>query len=352
MKPNWLWKVIVLAAIISVTLATHYGWLGHNIWGHTPLMEAIHARLCYIPIVIAAVWFGLRGGLLAALAISLLLIPYVAYRAIPAGRLSAEMTELVFYFAIGFLAGALVERERSQRAKMEKANARLEQAHRLSMMGEMAAGVAHEIKNPIASIKGATEILAQDLEQGSPKREFADIVRKEISRLDGTVRSFLDFARPQPFRFSLEAPGEILESTLKQMRPQIERASLKLEATIPEFTEQVRTDPQKLRQVFINLLLNAVAATPPGGKISVELGQRRTNRGRRWTIGFSDTGSGIAPENFRRVFEPFFTEKSSGSGLGLAIVRSIVEEHGGRMEVTSEPGQGSAFTVMLPVEEK
>ena len=352
MSSSSLWKLIFLAAIITVTLAIHYGWLGHALGGHTPLLKAIHARLCYIPIVIASVWFGLRGGLLTALFISSLLIPYIVLRALPAGEFSGEMTEIVFYFALGALAGALVERERLQRRKMEKAHTSLEQAHRLSMMGQMAAGVAHEIKNPLASIKGAAEILAEDIDRDSPKQEFVEIVRKEIKRLDGTVRSFLDFARPQPFRSSLEKPEEILRSTLKQMEPQIAAASLTLEAEIPEFKERALVDPQKLRQVFINLLINATAATPPGGKISVALGQLRKDNGRFWMIKFSDTGRGIAPENVQKIFEPFFTEKSAGSGLGLAVVQSIVREHGGRVEITTEPGRGSTFTVLLPLREE
>jgi signal transduction histidine kinase len=350
MSSGSLWKLILLAAIITLTLAIHYGWLGHTLGGHTPLFEAIHARLCYIPIVIAAVWFGLRGGLLAALVISVLLVPYIVFRAHPAGELSGEATEIAFYFALGALAGALVQRERSQRRKAEKAHARLERAQRLSMMGQMAAGVAHEIKNPLASIKGATEILAEDIGNDSPKQEFVEIVSKEIKRLDGTVRNFLDFARPQPFSSSPEKLEDILESTLKQMEPQIRKASLTLESKIPKFSQQAQVDPQKLRQVFINLLINAIAATPSGGRVYVELGQTKRALNRFWTLEFSDTGEGIAPENLQKIFEPFFTNKATGSGLGLAVVQSIVREHGGRVEIASEPGRGSTFTVLLPLE--
>ncbi len=352
MYPRPFWKLILLAAIITVTLAIHYGWLGHALGVHGPLLHAIHARLCYIPIVIAAVWFGLRGGLLAALVISTLLIPYIVLWVIPAGELSAELTEIMFYFALGALAGALVQREWFQRRRTERAHARLERAHRLSMMGQMAAGVAHEIKNPLASIKGATEILAEEVKQDSPKQEFVEIVRKEIKRLDGTVRNFLDFARPQPFSPSLEKLEDILASTLKQMEPQIEKASLTLSSTIPEFTQRANVDPQKLRQVFINLLINAIAATPPGGKVSVKLGQAKMHNGKFWAIEFSDTGQGITPENLQKVFEPFFTDKSTGSGLGLAVVQSVVREHGGHVKVTSEPGRGSTFTVFLPLGEE
>jgi len=342
-------RILILAATISLTLAIHYGWLGHGHAGHGPLLKAVHGRLCYIPIVVSAIWFGLRGGLLCALIISTAIVPYILRTAIPRGELSGEATEIVFYFAIGALSGALVERERFQRRKMQEAQTKLEQTQRLSMMGQMAANVAHEIKNPLASVKGAADILAEDLAPGSPKREFAEIISKEIRRLDGTVQEFLDFARPQPFRFSLEKLADVLVSTLRQMEPQIASASLVLESKIPAFDEHVWADPRKLRQVFINLVLNAISATPHGGKITVELGKIIENDERFWVVKFSDTGSGIAPENLEKIFEPFFTLKSTGSGLGLAIVKSIIEQHSGRVEVSSKPGGGSTFTVLLPV---
>jgi len=288
---------------------------------------------------------------LCALIISTAIIPYIVRTARPRGELSGEVTEIVFYFAIGALSGALVEREKHQRRRKHEAQAKLEQTQRLSMMGQMAAGVAHEIKNPLASIKGAADILAEDLAPDSPKHEFAEIISKEVRRLDGTVRNFLDFARPQPFRFSLERLDDILVSTLRQMEPQVASASLTLQSKIPSFNERVWADPQKLRQVFINLILNAISATPPGGEITVELGKRTRNQESLWEIQFSDTGTGIAPESMERIFEPFFTQKSTGSGLGLAIVKSIIEEHGGQIEVASELGRGSTFTILLPLRE-
>ena len=345
-------KILVLGATVFLTLAIHYAWGGHTHPGHGSLLGAVHGRLCYIPIVISSIWFGLRGGLLCALVISVAVAPYIVRVSIPAGDLSGELTEIVFYFAIGALSGALVGRERSQRRKTQEAHEKLEHAQRLSMMGQMAAGVAHEIKNPLASIKGAADILAADAPPGSPKREFAEIVSREIRRLDGTVRDFLEFARPQPFRFSRQKPGDVLADTLKQMEPQISSAGISLETKIPALPGYAWVDPQKLRQVFINLILNAVSATPSGGKISIGLVQRSDSRGTYWEINISDTGGGIAPEYRDRIFEPFFTQKSAGSGLGLAIVKSIVGEHGGWVEVTSEPSRGATFTVALPVKDR
>jgi signal transduction histidine kinase len=342
-------KILVIAVTLFLTLTLHYGWVGHAHADHGELLRAVHGRLCYIPIVVASIWFGLRGGLLCALVISVAVIPYLIRTAIPRGEVSDELTEIVFYFAIGALSGALAGRERSQRKRMLEAQAKLEQTQRLSMMGQMAAGVAHEIRNPLASIKGAADILGTDLPPGSQKRHFADMIGKEIRRLDNTVKEFLEFARPQPFRFSPEKPGDILAQTLRQMESQMTAASIVLEKNIPSFNEHVRADPQKMRQVFINLILNAIAATPRGGKITVVLGQRTEDHSKFWEVKISDTGSGIAAEYLEKIFEPFFTQKTTGSGLGLAIVKSIVQQHDGRIEVASVVGSGSTFTVVLPV---
>ena len=152
-------KFYILGGVIALTLGVHYGWIFQPLFGHVHWLHAIHGRFCYIPIVIAAAWFGLRGGLLTALFISVAILPYIFTSDLGAHDLADELAEIVFYFAIALLAGGLITREFRTRKKAEEIRLQLERSHKMSLVGQIAAGMAHEIKNPLASIKGAVEIL-------------------------------------------------------------------------------------------------------------------------------------------------------------------------------------------------
>ncbi len=177
-------KLLILAGATAITLAVHYGWLLEPLFGHVHWVHAIHGRLCYIPIVIAASWFGLRGGLYAAGVISVLVLPYVLTSVDDPHELASEAAEIVFYFAIAILIGVLVEREFTARRKQQEAQLQMERSQKLSLVGQLAAGVAHEIKNPLASIKGAADILTDDDTTRADREEFKEILQNEIRRID------------------------------------------------------------------------------------------------------------------------------------------------------------------------
>ena len=338
------WKIAILFTTIAITESIHYGWVLQPLFGHANWIHAIHSRLCYIPIVIAASWFGLRGGLWTALAISALALPYIFIVGGVRVNVPEELLEIVFYFAIATLTGALVDRETKIRLKQEQTQLQLEKAHKLSIIGQMAAGIAHEIKNPLASVKGAFEILCDNTTTREEKKEFQDIVFKEIKRIDDTVTEFLEFARSKDFKLKKLNLSENIESVLRQMQNQVSNAGVKLKTDI-ENNIYIAADPQKIRQVIINLVLNAIDVSSPGNTIEVSVSADN----HKAYIVFIDEGQGLSADEAEKIFEPFYTTKAKGIGLGLAIIRSIVERHNGAIKVGNSKGKGAEFTIVLPL---
>jgi signal transduction histidine kinase len=337
-------KLYILTGVVALTLSVHYGWLIEPFFGHVHWLHAVHSRFCYIPIVVAAAWFGLRGGLLTALIISLAILPYVFNSNLEAHSIADEITEIVFYFAIALLAGGLIEREFRARKKAEDIRLQLEQSHKLSLVGQIAAGVAHEIKNPLASIKGAVEILCDDTTSANDREEFKSIVQKEVKRINGSVADFLEFARPSETRLHEIKLDEIVRSTIKQVQPQARKNDITI---VSQLEEQVKIlgDEEKVHQVMLNLLLNAVDASQTASSVIVVL-QTDNNSA---LISIQDSGKGISDENAARIFEPFFTTKTSGTGLGLAIAKNIVERHGGKISLSNNSKGGAVAEIMFPL---
>jgi signal transduction histidine kinase len=229
-----------------------------------------------------------------------------------------------------------------ERARQEEERVRTAS---LAAVGELAAAVAHEVKNPLQGIAGAVDILSQNFKPGDPQREIALEVTRQVRRLDATVRDLLVFARPQvprKQRVELAPMIERIRSVLRE-EPDLQGVEIDLDVP-PDFT--VAADSAMLEQVFVNLILNSAQAMPDGGKVTVQA----RPRGAETEITVADTGRGIPASIRAEIFKPFFTTKHKGTGLGLAIVRKVVEAHGGRIAVESEEGVGTAFALTLPEE--
>jgi len=220
----------------------------------------------------------------------------------------------------------------------------LRRSEKLSTLGEMAAMLAHEIRNPLGSIRGTAEILRDDFRPGDPKHEFIEIQIKETERLNHVVEDFLRMARQQPVELRDCSIREELETivTLVTRDAQDRGIALRLEASPQETI--VRGDGEKLRQAFLNIVINALQATPSGGSVNIVLNRIDSE----FEITFRDSGTGIAPDDLQRIFEPFYTTKPDGTGLGLAVTRKIIEAHGGTLVVKSELGHGTTVLVRLP----
>lgn len=337
-------KISILAGITALTLAIHYGWVVEPIFGHVHWFHSLHGRFCYIPIVMAASWFGLRGGVYSATAISILVLPLVYAQVSDGGDFVANLVEIVFYYFIALLIGALVDREFFARRQQQKAEIQVERSQKLSLVGQMAAGVAHEIKNPLASIKGAADILVDTNTSGDEKEEFKEILHSEVRRIDNTVSEFLAFAKPRETKLVEMNFSETVRSCVRQVEAQVRQAGISIENEI-EGGILVNGDAEKLHQMTLNLLLNAIEASKANDSIDIELNM---NDQLTAVLTISDSGVSTSQGDLDRAFEPFFTTKASGTGLGLAIARSIVENHHGHISLERRDEMGVVASVELP----
>ena len=220
---------------------------------------------------------------------------------------------------------------------------RMRQADRLATVGRMAANIAHEIRNPLASLTGAIEVLTSPHTAEDSRERLSQIVARESERLNHIIKNFLEYARPAPLSIATFDVAAAAEEVLLLLEHRASPGSLKV---IREFPPSLLwpVDGQQFRQILWNLCLNAVEAMPEGGELRVAAAVR----GGTLEITVTDTGEGIAAGDVSHVFEPFFSTKSEGTGLGLALVHRVVQEHGGEIDVRSSPGLGTTFTLTLP----
>jgi two-component system, NtrC family, sensor histidine kinase PilS len=220
---------------------------------------------------------------------------------------------------------------------------RLRQADRLATLGRMSANIAHEIRNPLASLTGAIEVLASNGTAGEVRQRLAQIILKESARLNEILRDFLEYARPAPLARARTNVIESIDEILVLLEHRADPGTLKVVREFPPTLDWV-IDPQQFRQAVWNLCLNAVQAMPNGGELTIAA----ETVGGRLEVRVSDTGEGIAQENLTHIFEPFFSTKSDGTGIGLALVYRVMQDHGGDVYVESAMGAGSVFTLSLP----
>jgi signal transduction histidine kinase len=216
----------------------------------------------------------------------------------------------------------------------------------LSAMGRMAAGIAHEIRNPLGIIKNTAQLLREDLQEKGVNAEMIDYIPEEVDRLNEILTGYLDFARQAPAHFAELDLTNLLQRTLRLLQQDFRDIGVDAMDSLSDCRAlMIEGDKRRLQQVFLNLFLNALQAMPQGGTLGVELEESADFV----TVKVSDSGVGLAQEDSTRVFEPFVTTKEKGSGLGLSVVkRIVVEDHGGRVELEGRPGGGAVATVVLP----
>jgi len=249
-----------------------------------------------------------------------------------------------FEAARGVITGTLVVIENvTERAQLEQ---QLLEREKLSSIGLLAAGVAHEVNTPLAGISSYAQMLLQQVHENDPKRKLLEKIHVQTVRASGIVNNLLNFSRTGDAQFREVDINRVLDDTLQLLEPQLRNANFKISCTYGEHLQPAYGSASKLQQVFMNLILNARDAMPTGGKLTVHTRAVETSL----VIDFRDTGVGIAPENIARIYDPFFTTKDvgQGTGLGLALSYGIIQEHNGRIFVESRPGEGAHFTIKLP----
>ena len=340
--------------------------------------HAFHRALYHLPVIFAAFRFGLKGGVITALAASLLYAPYLLWAQ---GQTAPLLLDVLLLNFVGWATGFLVEGERRQRRAyqelfsqyrdtLETLNRRSEtlarmheelehrmaekgrleeevrQADRLAALGRMAAGLAHEIRNPAGIIKTTAQLLKKEF-PNPELEEYIRVIVVEADRLNRVLNDFLDFARPKKPERTLLDINELLDESVAIMERYLSERKVEVVKEYSQGPLLVFADANQFKQVFFNLMMNSAEAMPEGGQIFL----RSSLEGDRVRLELRDTGQGIAPADRERIFEPFFTTKEGGTGLGLAVVHRIIDLHAGTITVQSEPGLGTTFTIKLPAKQ-
>ena len=240
--------------------------------------------------------------------------------------------------------------------KLEEANKKIEELHEkqmeraghLASLGEIGAGLAHEIKNPAAGIKGAIEIIYNKTDESDTNKEVFKEVLIQIDKIDQVIKDLMRYAKPKELNIRLASFNDCVDSAVKMAQMQVKNKDIQFHVTSTEKNIQARLDTDKIQEVLLNLMLNGVAAIPKKGTITIHFS---TQNNKDLLIKVSDDGKGIQKDHLSQIFQPFFTTKSQGTGLGLSICQKAIAAHSGTLEVESEEGKGTIFSIHLPVVE-
>ncbi|MHB0886222.1 MAG: two-component system sensor histidine kinase NtrB [Bacillota bacterium] len=370
--------ISLVGAALAVITYLHYATPPEQLEYH-----ALYRAAYYLPVIYAGLRFGLAGGVLAPIVASLLYAPWVIlFIGRPAAGVLPSVADILILNGAGWIAGMLqeadagrrreallyAEEQREAREELERRAVRIEEMNRelerrlnekkeleeqlrradkLAALGELVAGVAHEIKNPIGVVKTTVQVMEREFSGDAHVAEFTRVIRDECDRMNRRLSQFLGFARPAEPAFQSVDAREVVEATLGMLGKYLPERHVEVETEYGEDLPPVRADGSQLHQVLLNLIINAVEAMPNGGELSVGVRRNPDDAG-YVTFAVADTGPGIPEPDLARIFDPFYTTKPTGTGLGLAVAHRIVDAHGGFIEVESGR-QGTTFRVSLPV---
>lgn len=364
-EPRFVFFLSRRGQVVSIILKLILSYL---LVGYTHGITSPLDAIFLVPVIFAATTFDWLGvvavTLIACFAYYSFLLPaFVGNFQLPPDFISLVLLRVSFYAIVAFMVFEQAKAKRNQMERTEEAAAQLAESNRnlrkaevslrrnerLAALGQLTAGLAHELRNPLGTIRASAEMLSKQSARNRPEvmAEMADYIRTEADRMSGLIASFLDFARPLQIRPVDADLILVLQQVFREQSNLARERGVALRLDSDEASLHFAFDPDLLRLAISNLLQNAIQASSPGQEVKVSVlpsaGTIRTQ--------VRDHGSGIAPDQLENIFNPFFTTKPSGVGLGLAIVAKIVDEHGGRILVQSDSATGTVFQIVLPREQ-
>jgi two-component system sensor histidine kinase HydH len=353
-----LTRIAVIANGIAIATGLHYLTPPDLIFWHN-----LFQRLYYLPIIYAAIYLGWRGGLIASTVSALCYIPHIvmAWHHMPDYTMN-QYDEIVVFFLVGGVTGVLADRGRKQRVELEVASAQLarvnrelqdsfeqvKRADRLSAIGELAASLAHEIRNPLASIDGAANLIESPQTTDEVRKGSLAIVHKEIQRLNRLLTNLLDFARPRKPEYHAVEPERLIDSIINLADHSAQQKRIVLRKDVAAAVPAIECDSEQMTQVVLNLAINAIQAMTQPGEVILSA----QTRGSSVVISVADQGPGIGENDLDKIFNPFFTTKNGGTGLGLSVVHQIITQHGGEVTAVRNSSGGMTFSLVLPTRQR
>jgi len=331
MKPKGK-AISILLLVLGITVL-HYGT---RIGGHH--YHILYRELYFFPIILAAFWFGLRKALWTSCGISVLYLPFaiMTWEAFSPADFTKIM-ELILYNVVAATLGFLRDRQQAEQEELLKSES-------LAAMGKAVLGVAHDMKTPLIAIGGFSKMVQRKFKDDDSSYQKLDVVVRETQRLENMLKNMLDFGRPLKLDRSEQVLNKVVEDSLAIAEKNAEEKHIKIERHLDLNLPLISMDIQRMKQVVINLVNNAIEASSQGQTIAVT-----TSRMNGYSvIDIIDYGSGIPREQRKEIFTPFFSTKKEGTGLGLPIANKIVESHDGRLEILDNAGVGITFRILLP----
>lgn len=358
-EPQMLVSQAVIGLLLLLVTVLHY-----STWPGLRDLHAIYRFFYFLPIVYAALRFGFWGGLLASLAASLLFAPHIFFKwgNFPEDGLNDLLVIVVFY-GVAIITGLGTDRLRESQAeqaqtasdlalslhRLEAQGEELRRAERLSSLGTLAGGLAHEIRNPVGIIRATAQLI--EMECGPNAAESVGIIQQETDRVERLVQELLTFAGdveidPRPTDVRL-----LLEQVRRRLEPLAIGSKVALDFTVSSSLPLVALDARRMEEALVNLCMNSLQALDGPGTIAIDARQIDDN-GAMLEVRVSDDGPGIPDSVLPLIFDPFFTTKDDGVGLGLSVVQRIVEDHGGRIWATNRAEGGAAFVIRIPLDSR
>ena len=339
--------------MIAVITAFHMTTLHHLLFWHEIL-----GRLYYIPVIFAGFWFGRWGGIIAAILVCDIFLFHLIYQLrIPPSQDLNLYLELLLYIGVGIITGQLSsalmhEKDKSEEAArklaesydhLEKNIATMKKMERLSTIGEMAAGIAHEIRNPLQSIKGTAQILESDYPKDNRKYDMMKILTEEIERLNNLVNDVLLFAKPREPEKVETNITDLVRRAAAILQPDADNLNIILTLQLQQKFPPLQLDTEQIRQVLLNLIQNAIQNAASNVKISASYDNNYL------IVQIHNDGADLPTDESEKIFTPFYSTRPGGTGLGLPISLRIMEAHGGRITITSPPEGGTSFLMWFPL---